>query len=181
MRLCLAVVLGLGMTSCGGSSGPSPDAFYFWRILTSTVSFGACSDAADFRMGAQPVTISDNSYLIYRVARDVHTAVSQTCTALDAATCSPGSFVWTIAGHELSSTTESKEAIETGGCSLSQTQTWTLTDQGKTMSLEVANVLSLVDAPTACNDIETALRARSPNMLGVDGCVVNFMLTGELR
>ncbi len=181
MRVCVVFALALGMSACGAASGPSGDAVYFWRVLTSTESFGACSDATDIRAAVPPIAITDNSYLIYKVSRDVKTAVSQTCTALDAATCTPASMVWTISGRELSTTLEAKDAIGSTGCSLAQTQTWTLTDQGKTMSLEVSNVLTLVDATTACDDFEAALKARSPNQLGLQGCVVNFMLTGELR
>ena len=89
--------------------------------------------------------------------------------------------MWSVVGSELTAVTDKKDPVGTGGCSLDQTQTWTLQDQGAKMTVEVDNVLTLVDSPAACATIETNLKANSPNGLGAQGCVVTFQLTGELR
>lgn len=152
-------------------------------MLTSTVDFGQCSDATDFRASATPIDVSTDSYLIYKVAADGKSAVGQDCLALDSTTCSPadGGIVWSIAGTELTTTQQNSDPIGTGGCSLQQTQTWTIQDQTRKMSLEIDNVLTLVNSKPACDQVEANLKARSPNTLGVEGCVVTFKLTGALR
>lgn len=177
--LVLCTLLG----ACGGSSGPVPDATYFWQLTSSAVEFGACSDDADFRAGLPPIELSENTFLVYRVAKDGRTAVSQDCTQLDARTCAPDAEgpVFDIAGRELTFTRQLKQPIGTTGCSLQQTETQVLTDNTRTMTLELQNVLTLVDAPAACGRVEADQKARSPNGLGVEGCVVTFKLTGALR
>jgi hypothetical protein len=170
-------------TGSTGPNGPSGDGVWFWHLLTSTVAFGACSDNADFRKGAQPLTLTDNTFIVYKTASDAKSAVAQNCPTLDATSCTPaaGGLMWAVAGSELTAVTDKKDPVGTGGCSLEQTQTWTLDDLGATMTVEVDNVLTLVDAPAACDTIEANLKASSPNMLGAQGCVVTFKLTGELR
>ncbi|MEW5739201.1 MAG: hypothetical protein AB1938_09770 [Myxococcota bacterium] len=181
--LLLAVVPIL--VGCGGGSGSglSPNAVYFWQITSSTVEFGQCSDDPTFRMDAQPIAFTDNSYIIYRVSQDGKTAVTQDCMRLDASTCAPSTnpITFNIAGRELTFTRESKAPVGTTGCNLQQSETWTLTDSNKTMTLDIANVLSLVDSPPACDSVEADLKMQSPNMLGVQGCVVTFKLTGNLK
>lgn len=183
-RLLPPVVLAL-FTACGGgsSNGLAPNAVYFWQITSSTVEFGQCSDKPEFRMDAKPLAFSDNSYLIYRVSGDGKTAVTQDCTRLDASTCSSSAtpITFNIAGRELTFTQESKAPVGTTGCNLLQAETWTLADSGKAMTLDIANVLSLVDSPPACDSVEADLKMNSPNMLGVQGCVVTFKLTGNLK
>jgi hypothetical protein len=176
----------LALAGCGGSpsNALTPNAVYFWQITSSTVEFGQCSDDASFRMDAQPIAFTDNSYLIYRVSQDGKTAVTQECARLDANTCkaSANPITFTIAGRELTFTRQSKAPIGMTGCNLQQSETWTLADKGnKTMTLDIANTLSLVDSPPACDAVEADLKMRSPNMLGVEGCVVTFKLTGNLK
>jgi hypothetical protein len=49
------------------------------------------------------------------------------------------------------------------------------------MALSITNVLTLVDSPPACDQVDTDLKARSPNGLGVEGCVLTVKMTGRLR
>lgn len=180
-RRLLAVPLVL--LACGQYTGPQPNATYFWQIKTSTVEFGACSDAQDFRDGVKPLEFTNNTFLIYKVSADGKTAATQTCERLDSSTCSPSDagVVFDITGRELTFTESSKTAVGTTGCSLQQTLTWTLTDATRVMTLDIANVLTLVDSQPGCDAVEADLKARSPNMLGVQGCVITSKLTGDLR
>lgn len=177
------LVAALLMLACGQYTGPQPNATYFWQIKTSTVEFGACSDAMDFRMGIDPVPISDNTFLIYKVSSDGKKAVSQSCTRLDTATCtdSDAGVVFEVAGRELTFTESDKAPIGTTGCSLQQTQTWTAIDATRALTVDIANVLTLVDSPPGCDMVEADLKMRSPNGLGVEGCVITSKLTGELK
>jgi len=183
-RLAASLAVVAALAGCGGGSdGLSANAVYFWQIASSTVEFGQCSDEAQFRMDTQPLPFTDNSYIIYKVSADGKTAVTQECARLDASTCKDSAtpITFTIAGRELTFTRQTKDPVGTTGCSLQQSETWTLTDSKRTMALDISNVLSLVDSPPACDSVEADLKARSPNMLGIQGCVVTFKLTGNLK
>lgn len=180
LRLTLLAVL---LAGCGQYPGPQANATYFWQIKTSTIEFGACSDAVDFRTGLTAVPITDNTFVIYKVSADGKQAVTQKCDRLDTATCSPSdsNVIFDIAGRELNFTQSTKAPLGTTGCSLEQTETWTLTDATRQMTLNLVDVLTLVDSPPACDRVEADLKARSPNMLGVEGCVITSKLTGDLK
>lgn len=182
MRLSLTV-LALLLAGCPEYTGPQKDATYFWQVKTSTIEFGACSDAEDFRSGLTALPITDNTFVIYKVSSDGTKAVTQKCDRLDSATCTPSDsmVVFDVTGRELNFSQTSKAPIGMTGCSLQQTETWTLTDATRLMTLDLVNVLTLVDAPPACDDVENDLKARSPNGLGVEGCVITSKLTGELK
>jgi hypothetical protein len=169
--------------ACGQYTGPQANATYFWQVKTSAIEFGACSDEADFRSQIQPLPLTDNTFLIYKVSADGKRAVSQNCTRLDTSTCtdSDAGVSFDIAGRELTFIESDKSPVGTTGCSLQQTRTWTLTDATKAMTLDIANVLTLVDSQPACDMVEKDLKARSPNMMGVEGCVITSKLTGELK
>ena len=175
--------LPLILAGCPQYTGPQADATYFWQIKTSTLEFGACSDATDFRMGLTALPITDNTFVIYKVSHDGKKAVTQKCDRLDSKTCtdSDSNVVFDIAGRELTFTQSNKAPIGMTGCSLQQTETWTLTDATRAMTLDLVNVLTLVDSQPACDSVEADLKARSPNMLGVEGCVITSKLTGELK
>ena len=179
LRLSLFALL----AGCGQYTGPQKEATYFWQIKTSAIEFGACSDAPDFRSGPTALPFTDNTFVIYKVSSDGKTAVTQKCDRLDAKTCSPSDskVVFDIAGRDLTFTQSSKAPIGTTGCSLQQTETWTLTDATRQMTLNLVNVLTLVDSQPACDSVEADLKKRSPNMLGVEGCVITSKLTGDLK
>jgi hypothetical protein len=56
-----------------------------------------------------------------------------------------------------------------------------LTDQGETLSMEVTNVLSLVDNQAACDTIEAQIKDQSPNKTGLQGCIVKFTVGASIR
>lgn len=173
----------LVVLACGQYTGPQANATYFWQVKTSTLEFGACSDEAVFRSDIKPLDLTDNTFLIYKVTPDGKRAISQTCTRLDDSTCtdSDAGVVFDIAGRELTFVEADKSPVGSTGCALQQTRTWTLTDATKVMTLDISNVLTLVDSPPACDQVEKDLKARSPNMLGVEGCVITSKLTGDLK
>lgn len=182
MRLCLPL-LALILAGCGEYKGPVPDATYFWQIKTSTIEFSACTDDADFRAPLTPIPITDNTFLIYKVSSDGTKAITQKCDRLDAKTCTPSDrmVIFDVTGRELNATESRKQPIGMTGCSLQETETSTLTDATRQMTLNLVNVLTLVDSPPACDQVEADLKMRSPNMLGVEGCVITSKLTGELK
>jgi hypothetical protein len=170
-------------SGCGGAgSSLSPNAVVFWRLTSSALQFGQCSDDAEFRKGVKPIEVMPNSYLVYRLSADGKTATSQQCQSLDPASCgdAPGPLVYSVNGRELTLTRSAKSPVGTTGCQLQLQDTWTLTDAKDTMTLDIDSALSLVDAPEACASAEAALKAQSPNRLGVEGCVVTFSLGGVL-
>ncbi len=173
--------LGFAAVLCLLACGPRPpgtqsNQTYFWKVTSSSLEFGACSDEKMFRDGLTPLKFEANSYLIYKVSRDNKTAVTQTCDRLDPATCKPSTsqVIFTIAGAELAFGSSGKSPLGLGGCNLLDTTTWLLTDKGATGTLEISHVLSLVDNPTACDAAEKQVKAQSPNMVGLEGCVVSF-------
>jgi hypothetical protein len=183
MRLHLSIFAVALFSACPQYNGPQADATYFWQVKTSTLEFGACSDAMDFRMPLTALPITDNTFIIYKVSSDGTKAITQKCDRLDSATCtaSDSNVVFDVTGRELNFTQSDKTPIGMTGCSLQQTETWTLTDATRAMTLDMVNVLTLVDSQPACDQVEADLKARSPNMLGVEGCVITSKLTGELK
>ena len=178
------MILALVFLSCGpAKKGPQPNETYFWKVTKSDLVFGSCSDATDFRASITPITITDNSYFVYKVAADGLTAVSQSCTSLDVKTCkTPDAPVtFQIAGTELTFLQDRKVLIDTTTCNLQQSETWTLRDMASTFTLDIDNVLALTDSTTDCDKVEANLKTRSPNMLGVVGCVVSYKLSGQNR
>lgn len=179
----LPIVALLLLAACPQYTGPQADATYFWQLKTSELEFNACSDATDFRAPLTPLELTDNTFLIYKVSGDGKRAVTQDCTRLDSQTCttSDAGVVFDVAGRELTFTRTTKTPVGTTGCTLQQTETWTLIDATRAMTLDLSNVLTLVDAPPACDRVEADLKARSPNLLGVEGCIIVNKITGELR
>lgn len=173
----------LALLSCGPRLSPEPNATYFWQIKSSTVEFGACSDLADFRADITPVEVSENSFLIYKVSADGATAPLQKCNTLDSKTCSDSEsgIVFSVTGRELTYSETKTSPLGTSGCSLQENITWTVTDSIQTMNLDISNVLTLVNSPAACANVEDELKAQSPNMLGVEGCVISYKLSGVIR
>lgn len=177
------LLFALLLLSCGQYTGPQPNAFYFWQVKSSVLEWGECTDAMDFRANVAPISFTDNTFIIYRVSDDGAKAVTQKCSTLDDRTCSPsdGGVVFDVVGRELTFTRTTKDPVGNTGCSLQQTELWTLTDATRAMTLDVTNTLTLVDSRPGCDSVEADLKARSPNMLGVEGCVITNKLTGELK
>ena len=167
----------LGLLACGPRPpGTQSNQTYFWKVLSSDLVYGICADDPAFRMGLAPLKFEANSYLIYKASKDNKTAVTQTCDRLDPATCMPSTskVVFTIGGTELAFSSSAKSPVGLDGCQLLDTTTWLLTDKGMTGTLEITHVLSLVDNPTACDAADKQIKSQSPNMLGLEGCVVTF-------
>lgn len=168
----------LAMVACGGPRKPGAVAgeTYFWRVVSSAVEFGYCTDDPEFRADIQPIPFEENSYVMYRVAKDGKTASTVTCTRLDPSSCTPAAHELTfdVAGSELSTALEGKSPFGTTGCQLQDAQSWILTDRGPSLELSVSHALSLVDKPMECEALDKQIKDTSPNMLGVQGCVVTF-------
>lgn len=167
------------LAACGGGPrkpGAEPGKTYFWRVVSSTVEFGTCTDDPDFRDGVKAIPFEENSYLMYQVAKDGRTATTVSCTRLDASSCSPAEnpITFDVAATELSWSSETKQPFGMGGCQLQDAQSWILTDRGPSLELAVTHALSLVDKPTDCDALEQQIKNTSPNGLGVQGCVVTF-------
>ena len=184
MRLMVMAAAATVLMACGPRKpGPEAEQIYFWHVRASTLEFGQCSDDPEFRKDINPLEFGDNSYIVFKVAKDVQTAKQQTCESLSASTCTDtqGGIVFDIAGTELTFSREFKDPIGMTGCSLQQNENWTFRDEGLAFSLDIANVLTLTDATTACDNVDANLKLKSPNMQGVSGCVITWKLTGDLR
>lgn len=183
MRLAalLAVTLAVLLAACG-RKGPEANQTYFWRLDagSSTVEWGDCSDDPSFRSQVAPIAIGEDEYIIYKISADGRHATSMSCRAIDPKSCEPldGGMVFDVAGNQLTFTESFKDDAGSG-CNMVQDVTWTLTDQLQLCSVEIANALSLVDNPAVCDTIESNLQARSPNKLGVRGCIVTFRFVGQ--
>ena len=176
------------VAACGSGSGPQPNAVYFWKLDSSTLAWGQCSDAPEFRSGVTPIEVKDNSFIVYRVSADGKSAQSQRCARLDSSTCSDddAGVRFDVTGQELTFTQTFADPIENANCALTQTQTWTLTDLKTTMTLDITNVLTLTPSGAAadagtCADVQQQLATRSPNMLGIEGCVITSNVKGTLK
>ncbi len=178
----LGILLAVLAVACGGGPrqpGALANETYFWRIVSSTVDFGQCSDDAQFRKDAEPLGFEASSFLIYKVEPDGKTAIRQTCTRVEASACMPSTMspvTFTVANPELIFTSESKSDFGTEGCKLKDNTTWLLTDQGDAGTLELSHVLTLTDNATACEKADKQFKMQSPNRLGLEGCVVTFKL-----
>jgi len=205
-RAFLVMAIVALISGCPGTVSPQPaqgrttvekDSIYFWKVASSTLEWGTCSDAEDFRASVSALPVGMNSFLIYKTNDAGTLATAQTCTSLDPKTCSDSSsgIVFQVALTELTFVrNELKEPLrvrDTTGmerdstCSLTQLETWTMRDNGPTFTLDVTNSLGLVsdtpDGGAECDLIENSLISRSPNMAGVRGCIISFKLAGELR
>lgn len=169
--------------SCGPRApGARPNETLFWQIRSSEISFSQCSDDPAFREGAEPLPYDERSFLVYRVAPDGRTATALSCGSLDVRSCVPTepAITYEVAGPELYFATDAKTPLGNSGCQLKSTESWLLSDLGEELRAEISTVFALVDAPDACKSIDDALKARSPNGLGYDGCVVRHTLGAAL-
>ena len=178
LRACLPVFL-LLFAAC-----PEQRKVFFWHIVSSDVEFGQCTDEAWFRDTFQAPDAGDNSYLIYELSKDGKTASTVKCTHVDVSTCSddPDPITWNVNGNELTRASTFDSSIPDAGCTIEENLTETITDNGKTMTDALSDVLSLVDETAgACADLDTQVKAHSTNGFGLEGCVVTLTLTGELK
>jgi hypothetical protein len=175
----------VALAACGGPRQPpaKPGQTLFWRVTSSDVTFTQCSDDPAFRKDTVPIAFDENTYVIYRMEADGKKATALKCTKLDVSTCedSTTGVVFDVAGNELLFSKETKSPIGTAGCQLNGAQSWVLTDQGETLSMEVTNVLSLVDNQAACDTIEAQIKDQSPNKTGLQGCIVKFTVGASIR
>lgn len=174
--------LALALLACGPRQPPArPGQTIYWRVSQSSVDFTGCTDDATFRGGITAIPFDENTYVIYRMAKDGQTATAQTCTTFAVSSCqdSTSGVVYQAAGAELLYSHESKQPIgNSGACQVANAESWILTDQGTTLAVSIRSVLSLVDDPPACQQVEAQVKAQSPNGLGLQGCVVQYALTG---
>lgn len=170
----LPLLFACGPRQPGAEAGKT----YFWQVTSSNVEFSRCSDDPQFRADLQPIRFDANSYFIYKVEAGATSATVQNCTTFNTSSCAPVEppVTMSIAANELVYSTESRSAVGTMGCNLLDSTTWTALDQGETLTLSITHVLSLVDNSAACATAEQSIIAQSPNMTGLQGCVVTFTI-----
>ncbi len=174
----------LTAAACSPSKpGPQANTTYFWHVTSSTVSFGSmCSDDSTFRSMNAALMFADNSYIVYTASADDKTAPLQTCTSLDATTCTPAAsgVVFDVAGAEHSDETQMKTAIPGSGmCNQLDTQVWLAEDMVQTIDLKISDTISLVDDDVTCAAIQADAVAHSTNMEGYQGCTITFDIGGS--
>jgi hypothetical protein len=167
------------LAACGPRQpGAEAGKTYYWQVQSSTVDFNRCTDDPAFRADLQPIKYDANSYFIYKVETGAASATVQNCTTFNPKSCAPvdPAVTLNIAANEYVYSTESRSPVGTQGCNLLDSTTWSAIDQGETMDLTITHVLSLVDNAQACNTAEASIIAQSPNMTGLQGCVVTFKI-----
>ena len=173
------LLLALPLCACGPRMpGAEAGQTYYWQVKSSEVEFNRCSDDVDFRANLQPIKFDTNSYFIYKVETGAASATVQNCSTFNPRSCTPvePAVTLNIAANEYVYSTESRSPVGSMGCNLLDSTTWSAIDSGETMNLTITHVLSLVDNTTACNTAETSIIAQSPNMTGLQGCVVTFSI-----
>lgn len=181
-RTRVAALFALPLLAACGPRQPGAEAgkIYFWQVTSSEVQFNEefCTNDPQFRADLQPIRFDANSYFIYKVEAGAATATVQNCTTFNTASCAPVDppVTMSIAANEYVYTTESRSPVGSMGCNLLDSTTWTALDQGETLNLSITHVLSLVDNPSACTSAEQSIIAQSPNMRGLQGCVVTFTI-----
>jgi hypothetical protein len=167
----------ISLLACGPRvPGAEAGQTYYWQVTSSVVDFNRCTDDEQFRADLQPIKFDANSYFIYRVETGATQASVQNCTTFNPQSCAPVDppVTLSIAANEYVYSTDSRSPVGTMGCNLLDSTTWSAIDQGERLDLTITHVLSLVDNTTACNTAEASIIAQSPNMMGLQGCVVTF-------
>ena len=178
--------MAFGGLACGPRKPQiKPGVTYFWRVTDSKVELAQCTDDPKFVASAAPIAFNESTFFIYKVDPTGQKATLQDCAASDVTTCtdavtdatsgSPGlPIVYDVAGDQLFLSSESKSPIGTGGCRVQNVEQRIATDEGETLSLEIKQILGLVDNPTNCDQVEAQLKTQSANPLGLQGCIVTF-------
>ena len=184
MRRLIRLLPGaLLLASACSSPGPfTPDGVIFWEVVTGEVSFQGCPDSPAFSAANPPLDVVGH-YLVYRISPDGLSAVQQDCDRLDPGSCltAPAGLTWSIQGTTLRTTTERRDPVGTGGCSLLQSEAWVLEVIGQQLGARIVNTLSLAGLPLACDQVESAVQAQAPNGHGLAGCQVTTQLDAVLR
>lgn len=179
LLLLAAALLG---AACSSPGPFTPDGVIFWQITSSNVFFTACPDSTAFTAASPPLDVVGR-YLVYRVSPDGRSAVQQDCDRVDPTSClaAPDGLIWSIEGTTLRASTERRDAVGTTTCTLLQSERWTMDATGQAMLIGIANTLSLLGLPAACDPVEAAAREASPNGHGLAGCVITYRMEAILR
>jgi hypothetical protein len=184
LRLGSFLLVMATVSACGGRKGPEAGVTYYWQIKSASVVWGdSCSDDPDFRASVTTPATDGNTYFTYKVESDGKHATHLTCTTFNPSECTPSSdgAVMDIAGSELTWSGQSKSQIGTSACNLVQDATWTFEDKILHFTFDMSNLLSLSGTKSVCDSVEANQKAKSPNGLGVQGCVVTVHLGGDFR
>jgi|GEM_PF-1162388 len=189
-RIALALTI-LTSTACDGDVGlraPGPHSdeqglVTYWLVTEALpLEYDQCTDAADWRGQIAAPEFSANSFLMYRVAADGSTALSQSCETTSASSCTDGDKTWNVSGNVLTATDDPTESAQSGyDCSLRFDTVWRVTDNGETGRLDVELNLSLVGDTASCQTLDSAIAAAGTNGVGFDGCRVTIPVDMTFR
>lgn len=174
--LLLALTAGCGPREAGPHEHERGSVFY-WQVTGSDVSFGAeCTDDDGFRGDIEPPEFEPNSFLMYELSDDGEEAVAMDCESTLASSCdvSDTGIVFDVSGNKLRYDPEPVLRDLSGDCDVEADELWTLVDEGETLPMTVEITFDLVGDPLACDQLESEMRAQSPNGKGFDGCVVSM-------
>ena len=181
VRALAGLLVWVAVSGCERQPGVLAGRTYYWQIRSSTVEFAQCTDEPRFRAELPAISFNENSYFMYRADAAGKQATMVDCSTFEPSSCVPSTngVVFDVAGPELVYSGESRAPAGTGGCQLQDATTWNALDEGRTLQLTITHVLSLVDAPAACQTFDDGVKAQSPNGLGLQGCVVTFRVGAE--
>ena len=182
-RKCMMLVVALFFACGPRQPGAVEGEVLFWQVTQSQVTFNRCTDDASFREQLQPIAFDESTYLVYRIEEGATKASALSCETLDRTTCikSSAGVVFDVNQNELLFSDETESPLGNMDCRLRAIQNWVLTDQGTTLVMEISNVLGLVGDEDECERVEKEIIASSPNQTGLQGCVVQFDVSAELR
>jgi hypothetical protein len=177
----MLVVMAVLTIGCGAREpGPLPSEFgkvTYWRALSSSVGFTACTDAAGWQSSIAAPKIEENSYVMYRLSADGKTATAQSCTTTLASSCTDlvPAIVFIVTGHTLIYDAPSQvRDLQGTACGLQADQVWTIEDRGEDASFKAALTFNLVGPVNDCAALDAQIKSEGTNGFGIDGCGVDL-------
>ena len=183
-----ALSLALLTAACGpreaGVTESDHGSIFYWEVTSADSTFNdECTDDEDLREASTP-NFEENTFIIYRVADDGQTAISQDCDTTSASSCSDDDdpIVFDIDGTELIYDPGPEvEDVENSACDLQNDQRWVLTDNGETMTMALELLFNHVGDVDLCAAVEQQLEAQSGNGQGLDGCAITLNVEAEFH
>ena len=183
-----ALSLALLTAACGpreaGVTESDHGSIFYWEVTSADSTFNdECTDDEDLREASTP-NFEENTFIIYRVADDGQTAISQDCDTTSASSCSDDGdpIVFDIDGTELIYDPGPEvEDVENSACDLQNDQRWVLTDNGETMTMALELLFNHVGDVDLCAAVEQQLEAQSGNGQGLDGCAITLNVEAEFH
>jgi len=158
------------------AAGPHQEEFglvTFWHVTNSTSELTSCTDSTEWSDAVTAPAFGDNSYLMYKVV-DSTSALSQSCSELDASSCSDDGDIWNISGNVLTFVDEPTTLVGDSACDFALQPTWTVTDSGTTALFNIDMVFSADETKSDCAALDQSIKVASSNGHGLLDCNISI-------